>query len=604
MIGQIIKKMDNSIDPECRHIKLLISLFLTMAVIIAYWQVKDFGFVYFDDNLYITDNRYVQEGLTAKGLVWAFTTYHAANWHPLTWLSHMLDCELYGLNPMGHHWTNLQFHIANSLLLFFILQKMTGVIWRSGFVAALFALHPLHVESVAWIAERKDVLSTFFGLLTILAYHYYVKQPRVIIYLLVILFFGLGLMAKPMLVTFPFLLLLLDYWPLKRFQYNNNRAHSNSLWCFDFHKFLRLFLEKVPLLFLSVISSGVTIIAQKGMNALPPLEFYSLSVRIENTFVTYINYLIKTIWPQSLSVYYPHPGDTLLLWQVFSAIMLIAGISILATYTIKQYPYLAVGWFWYIGSLVPVIGLVQVGGQAMADRYTYIPLIGIFIMVAWGIPAFLVHWRYRTIFSAIFAIIILLTLTARTSIQVGHWKNKITLFENAMRINYNSSLIHRHLATAFIEAGNVDRAIFHYYEVLAIEPENLAAHNNLANIYFAREKFEKSIFHYKEALRNSPDCEVAHYNLGMLLVKQGKIKNGVLHLLEAVKIKPDFAQAYNEIGMILARQGDYKKACIFFSRAILERPDFSKAKINFEKYLKLCPPDRKASGNNGVIDFN
>lgn len=585
------------------YIKLLISLFLTMVVFTAYFQVKDLDFINFDDDIYITNNRYVQEGLTVKGLAWAFTTTHAANWHPITWISHMIDCELYGLNPMGHHWTNLQIHIANTLLLFFIFQQMTGAMWRSAFVAALFAVHPLHVESVAWIAERKDLLSTFFGLLAIQMYHRYVLKKKLFFYLMIILFFGLGLMAKPMLVTFPFVLLLLDYWPLKRFQSSDDRTYSKSLRRFDFPKLLRLFLEKVPLLFLSLISSGVTIIAQKGMNALPPLELYSLLVRIKNALVTYVGYLVKTAWPKSLSVYYPHPGDTLPGWHVFGAILLIVGISVLVILAVKQYPYMIVGWLWYLGTLVPVIGLVQVGGQAMADRYTYIPLIGIFIIFAWGFHDVGGEHFYRKVFISIFAMVILSTFIGRTFIQTNYWKNSITLFENANRINGNISLVHNNLGVAYYDIENYDRAIFHYKKALVIEPEHTSAHNNLANIFAAQGKFEDSVFHYKEALKKYPENEVIHYNLGKILIKQGKTKDGLLHLLEAVRIKRDFALAHNEIGLILAWQRDYKKACIFFSKAVQAKPDFLEANENFKKYFWLCYPDKRESANDGLYVY-
>ena len=429
-----------------QNLPLIISLLLITAILIAYWQVKDFDFICFDDKPYVTENRHVQAGLTVKGFAWAFTTFHASNWHPLTWLSHMTDCELYGLNPMGHHWTSLQFHIANTLLLFFILQYMTGALWRSAFVAALFAMHPLHVESIAWVAERKDVLSTFFGMLTLLAYCRYAKQPSLAGYLLIILFLSMGLMAKPMLVTFPFLFLLLDFWPLERL-----RSETVS----------RLILEKIPMLVPVVISSCLTFMAQQSSGAVKPLESFSLTVRIANAFVSYASYAVKAIWPHNLTIFYPHPGNALPLWQVLGAILLVGGASFLAIRSLKKYPYIAVGLFWYLGMLVPVIGLVQVGQQAMADRYTYIPMTGLFIIIAWGFSDLSTKWHYRKIVLTLFAVIILSVLAVSTFFQLGYWRNSVALFERAVSITENNYLAHNNLGAALLEKGKFDKAVLH-----------------------------------------------------------------------------------------------------------------------------------------------
>jgi len=360
----------------------IVSICLIAAILFPYGQIVNHDFVSYDDPKYVMENPHVKAGLTRESIIWAFTTQHDGNWFPLTWLSHMLDCELYGLNPMGHHWTNLLIHMANTVLLFLIFQMMTGSTWRSGFVAALFALHPLHVESVAWVAERKDVLSTFFGMLTLLAYNRYVRQTHLINYLLIILFFGLGLMAKPMLVTWPFVLLLLDFWPLKRFHFKEDKLQSNGNSRFGWQQLFILFLEKIPLFILSAVSSVVTFTVQRSGGGVKSMEFLSLKARVSNTFASYVKYIVKTVWPHSFAVFYPHPGDTLPLWQIYGSILLIAIVTVFAMYALKQYPYMAVGWFWYLGTLLPVIGLVQVGGQAMADRYTYIPLTGIFIIIA------------------------------------------------------------------------------------------------------------------------------------------------------------------------------------------------------------------------------
>ncbi|MCK5722984.1 MAG: tetratricopeptide repeat protein, partial [Gammaproteobacteria bacterium] len=570
-----------------QNFMLIISLLLIAAILISYWQVKDFDFICFDDKPYVTENRRVQSGLTVKGFIWAFTTFHASNWHPLTWLSHMLDCELYGLNPMGHHWTSLHIHIANTLLLFFILQYMTGALWRSAFVAALFALHPLHVESIAWVAERKDVLSTFFGMLALLAYCRYAKQPSLAGYLLIILFLSMGLMAKPMLVTLPFLLLLLDFWPLERLR---------------FVTVFRLVLEKIPLFVPVIISSCLTFMAQQSSGAVKSLESFPLTVRAANAFVSYASYAVKAIWPHNLTVFYPHPGNSLPLWQVFGAILLVGGASVLAIRSLKKYPYIAVGLFWYLGTLVPVIGLIQVGPQAMADRYTYIPMTGLFIIIAWGFSDLSTKWHYRKIVLTLFAVIILSVLAVSTFFQLGYWRSSIALFEYAVNITENNYLAHNNLGAALLEKGKfdkavlhikeslriepgckaalynlgaalsaqgkLDKAVLHYNDVLKINPEDAIVHNNLADVLSGQGKLDEAVLHYNKALKINSDHADAHCSLGSLLARQNKFKEAIFHLAEAIRINPDYAEAYNEIGVILFQQGKYKKAEVFFSKAV------------------------------------
>ena len=609
--------MKKKYDIPDNQLNLLISLLLIFAIIVAYGQVRNFDFIDFDDGLYVTENRHVQEGLTIEGLVWAFTTFHSANWHPLTWLSHMLDCELYGLNPMGHHWTNLQLHMANTLLLFFILKLMTGAIWRSAFVAALFALHPLHVESVAWVSERKDVLSTFFGMLMIAAYYRYVKISGLKNYLLVIILLSLGLMAKPMLVTFPFVLLLLDYWPLKRFQLINENSQPDEAPGFVRQPSFRLFLEKVPLFIPVVISSILTFSAQQGEGALVPLEALSIKTRFANALISYVSYVLKAIWPRNLAVYYPHPVGTLPVWQIFGAALLIAVVTYGAICLLKRHPYVAVGLFWYFGTLIPVIGLVQVSDQAMADRYTYIPLTGLFIVVTWGVSELLAKWHYRKIFLGVSAVIILSALTACTFFQASHWKNTIALFENAVKVTENNYRALNNLGTALVDKGKNDEAILHFAEALRINPQKTDARNNLANVLFIQGKYgeaishyykvlktnsehadahynlayvlstqgrlEEAVVHYKEALRINPENEKAHFNLGNIWINQGKIKEAMAHLAEAIRINPDYAEAYNKIGLILFQQGKYKKAGVFFSKAIQVNSNYAEAHKNLIK---------------------
>jgi tetratricopeptide (TPR) repeat protein len=478
--------------PDCQ-IKLMISLLLILAIIIAYSQVKNFDFVGYDDQEYVTENSRVKKGLTVEGLKWAFTSFHSANWHPITWLSHMLDCELYGLNPMGHHWTNLIIHMANTILLFLVLKLMTGAIWRSAFVAALFALHPLHVESVAWVSERKDVLSTFFGLLTMGAYYYYVKTSGLKNYLLVIIFLSLGLMAKPMLVTFPFVLLLLDFWPLKRFKLNNDRMlQTDRVTFFGFQGFFRLLLEKIPLVIPVVISCILTFLAQKNYGAVQALEALPLINRIANALISYSSYVLKMIWPSSLAVFYPYSKD-LPLWKTGMSCLLLLSVFVFVFRTMKAKPYLLVGWLWYIGTLVPVIGLVQVGEQAMADRYTYIPLIGLFIMVSWGMSDLTFKWHYRKIFLGVCAMIILAALTASTFFQTGHWKNGITLFENAIKVSENNYKAQNNLGAAFSPV-DLDKAIFHFKEALKIKPDYVMALYNLGTALSDKGNYDEAVW--------------------------------------------------------------------------------------------------------------
>ncbi|MBW2641920.1 MAG: tetratricopeptide repeat protein [Deltaproteobacteria bacterium] len=635
-----------------RHLKMIISLLLILAIIIAYGQVKNFDFVGYDDQEYVTENSQVQKGLSVVGIIWAFTTFHSVNWHPMTWLSHMLDCELYGLNPMGHHWTNIILHIANTILLFLVLKLMTGTIWRSAFVAALFALHPLHVESVAWISERKDVLSTFFGLLMIGAYYRYVKSPDFKNYLLVIIFLSIGLMSKPMLVTFPFVLLLLDFWPLERFHYKNGCfLQSERTTDYGSIGIFRLILEKIPLLIPVVISCILTFLAQKSGGAVQALGSLSLINRIANALVSYVNYVLKMFWPSKLAVFYPHPGNTLLAWQIFGAALLIACVCFFAIRAAKKYPYIVIGLFWYLGTLVPVIGLVQVGEQAMADRYTYVPLVGLFIIVAWGVSDLFRKWHYQKIYFGVFAMIILSALTARTFFQVSYWKNGVTLFEHAIKVTENNYKAHNNLAAAlnpidldraiyhFKEAlrihpkyitalcnlglalynkGNYDEAVLYFTKALKIDPQKTDTRMDLANILFLQAKPEKAISQYREILKTNSENAEAHYNMAYMLSAQKKIDQAEYHYKETIRINPNHDKAHYNLGNILLNQGNIKEAFTHFAEAIKIKPDyaqaynkigmmlfkqgkFKKAKVFFLKALQINPNNSEASKNLEII---
>ena len=565
------------------HREGLVCLFLVIVTLAVYWQAGNHAFVNYDDNKYVTENKHVQAGLTPDSITWAFTATYAGNWHPLTWLSHMLDCQIYGLNPKGHHLTNVVFHILNAILLFLIFRRMTGALWKSAFVAALFALHPLHVESIAWVAERKDVLSTFFWMLTMGSYVWYVERPGTSRYLLVLLFFILGLMAKPMLVTLPFVLLLLDYWPLGRFQFRQPESTiSNST---KKSGNLHLFWEKIPLLVFAVTSSVVTFFAQQSGGAVRSLEVFPLSIRIENALVSYVSYIGKMIFPHNLAVLYPHPND-FTMWQVTGAGLLLILISCMAIRMIRRSPYFMVGWLWYLGTLVPVIGLVQVGEQSMADRYTYVPLIGLFVMITWSVSNLAAGWRYRKEGFAVVSAILLSILIVTTWFQVKHWTNSIILFKHAINVTENNSVAHYNLGVALAKQGRTTEAIDHYTEVLKINPDYVGAHNNLGVALVEQGKIDEAIAHYRETLRIKPDDVEARYNIANALARQERFKDAIAEYAEVLKTKPNMAFAHNNMGIALSRLGKTKKAIFHFREALRIRPDYRNAEYNLQVALR------------------
>jgi tetratricopeptide (TPR) repeat protein len=438
---------------------------------------------------------------------------------------------------------------------------MTGALWRSCFVAALFALHPLHVESVVWLAERKDVLSTFFWMLTIWTYVHYVERPGFNRYLLVLLFFTLGLLSKPMLVTLPFIFLLFDYWPLGRFQFGqlsgDRKSRASKSMNSGGQKSIafRLVREKAPFFVLSAVLSILTIFAQQKGGAMVPLEHYPFESRIANALVSYVSYIEKMIWPSHLSVFYPYQ-EMLPLWKVVGSGLLLISVSVLVIRVVRKLPYLAVGWFWYLGALVPVIGLVQVGSQAMADRYTYVPLIGLSVMVAWSIPDILAGWRYRRVVFSISAGILLSILMIVTRLQVQHWQNSITLFEHSLDVTVNNYLSHTNLGDALARQGKYQEAIAHFTEALRIFPDHPEVHYNLGVVLQGQGKIQEAIIHFAEAVRIRPDHAIAHNNLGVALVVQGKVQDAIAHFSKAVQAKPDYAEAHINLGFGYLTIGD------------------------------------------------
>ena len=563
----------------------LVMLVLVLAMSVLYSQVKDYDFVNLDDNDYVTENRHVQTGLTSGNVAWAFTTFHASNWHPLTWMSHMLDCQVFGLKPGRHHLVNLLFHVTNTLLLFLILRRMTKAPWQSAFLAGLFALHPLHVESVAWVAERKDVLSTLFWMLTMGAYVYYVESPGYKRYFFVLVFFVLGLMSKPMLVTLPFVLLLLDYWPLKRLQTAKSGARIaaatpqparrakkkqksrqqtgkdtvqtkstvkyRALW----PEIRPLLKEKIPFFVVTIVFCLVTFYAQHRV--VKPMELYPLGGRIANALISYVSYIGKMLWPLKLSIFYPYVGVALFSWQAVSAILVLMVTTYLTIRGARRFPYLIVGWLWYLGTLIPVIGLVQVGLQSMADRYTYVSLIGVFIMIAWGVPELLNRWRYGRFALTFAAVGILLGCIIVTYVQIGFWRNSIALYEHAIEVTSENAWAQNNLGYALSLQGKTKEAIAHFQKAISIS-NPADAHYNLGIMLASEGKLDEAVYQFRESLRISPDYAKAHNNLGSALLNQGRLDEAITSYREALRLNPEYTLAQENLKNALAVQKKFR----------------------------------------------
>ena len=542
---------------------LPLSAVLVAAGAFVYAPVRHHEFVNFDDPQYVSENRHVTSGLNGPALSWALTTGHASNWHPLTWLSHQLDVELFGLDPGRHHLTSVAIHLVNTLLLFGLLHGMTGALFRSAFVAALFAVHPLHVESVAWIAERKDVLSALLFLLTLRAYLAYVRRPGRSRYAAVVVLCALGLMAKPMLVTLPFVLLLLDSWPL-------GRVESSATW-------RRLIVEKLPLVGLAAASSLVTLAVQQ--RTVQSLELLPLSRRFATAALAYVWYAAKVACPSRLAVLYPYPA-AVVAWQVLGAAAIVGAVSWLAWRASPRHSYLTVGWFWYVGTLVPVLGLVQVGSQPWADRYTYIPAIGLFIVVAWGAADLAAGWRHRDLLLAAAAGIVVSggVLVARR--QVGYWRNSVALWERALDVTAGNHRAESNLGHALAKQGRIEEAVTHYEAALLIKPDFPEAHNNLGLALVDQGKVSEAMTHYADAVLALPEYQEAHNNFAVALVKEGRNAEALRHFTEAVRIDPSVAVAHNNLGVALAREGRLEEAVPEFGEALRLQPGYPEARTN------------------------
>ena len=575
-----------------------LALLLAIGTLLVYWPARHFEFTNYDDEDYVYRNPTVMKGLTAEGVRWAFTTSHMANWHPLTWLSHMLDCQLWGVNPGAHHMMSVVLHAAATVALFFVLRRMTKSVGRSAMVAALFALHPLHVESVAWVAERKDVLSGLFWMLTMWGYVWYTERPGILRYLVVVVAFALGLMAKPMLVTLPCVLLLLDYWPLKRlagpFALPGRGSAGTPRPTF-------LLLEKVPLFVLSVASCIATIIVQREGGAV--FEFakkLSVGERVANAFVAYVSYLGKMVLPEELAVLYPHPGHWPI-WQVIGAVVIVLGITAGVVAFGKSRPYLATGWLWFLGTLVPVIGLMQVGEQYMADRYTYIPLIGVFIVLVWGIADMLVTMPQRKAASAFAVIVALAMCVVGTRRQLSYWHDSIRLFAHTVNVTRENPTARYNLAQALSVRGFLKESLPHYHEALRLRPDYPDALNNLGftmalmgRVTEATNYYEKAlqlaprfasphinygfalitlgepdraVTHFETARTQSPGQAIVHFGYGRALLATGKVEEAITELQEAVRIDPKYAEAIFYLGLALLEKGERNQAVTQIQRA-------------------------------------
>lgn len=630
-----------------------ISLLLAAATLLVYYPVGWFDFVNLDDSVYVSSNTNVQKGLTLDGLAWALSTSHAGNWHPMTWVSHMFDAQVFGPGPAGPHVVNLLFHVANTLLLFGLLRRLTGAVWRSALVAALFALHPLHVESVAWISERKDVLSAFFFLLTLWAYACYAQKsegrtrksegnskleiratepkgyepsagdplhasrgtppifhlPSSIFYHLSLLFFALGLMSKPMLVTVPFLLLLLDYWPLRRFGLETQDSRPKTL--------LPLLREKIPFFLLSAGSCVVTFMAQRKGGAVQSLAQMSLGPRLENTPVAYARYLGKTLWPEGLATPYPRAEHWPLI-QVLLAIALLVALTLGAIWLGRRFRFVGVGWLWFVGMLVPVIGLVQVGEQSMADRYSYLPLIGLFVILAWGAGEACERWRWPKAACAGAAGLALVACAATTRRQIGHWQDSETLYRRALAVTRKNWVACYNLGWYFDEEGRIDEALQFYRQATEVEPRNPDPFNNIGVALVAKKQYAEAIPYFERALKAEPGFYEAHNNIGKALEELGKLDEAIREYRLVLEKKPGHVSALNNLGNALSRKGQFAEAMHYYEASLRAKPDQAtahyglasalarlgqtEAAINhYEQVLRRNPNNATAHNDLGLV---
>jgi len=535
-----------------RYKVILISVFLILCTFVVYEPVTKCDFIKFDDDTYITNNLHVRSGLSWKNVRWAFGFTEIVYWMPLSWLSHIIDCHLFDLKPGLHHLTSLLIHIANTILLFAVLNRMTGTFWPSAFTAALFALHPVNVDSVAWLAERKNLLSTFFWLLTMLTYVYYIRKPNVFRYLLMIVVFILGLLSKPMLITLPFVLLLLDYWPLGRM---SRKAG--------------IIVEKLPLFALSAASMYLSSLSFKDP---PHTRIMPMELRLANALVSYIKYILKLFWPTDLAILYPYPSYVPA-WQSIGSLLLLICISAIVVLLMRKKPYLVTGWLWYTGTLVPVLGLVQIGlWPAMADRWLYVPSVGIFIMAVWGIYDLAGRRRAGKTLLTVLGVLVVLVLSIKTTFQLRYWRDSLTLFEHTLTITRDNYTMHNNYANVLGDLGRFDKALEQLNLSLKINPYSAEVHTNMGNVLVKVGKIDEAIKHYEKAIDLQPGFSEAHYNLAAALAKQGKTSRAVEEYLEALRLEPDNTDALSNLGFELAGQNKFDEAVKYYKKTLELEP--------------------------------
>ena len=568
--------------------KILLSVVLVAVTLAVFMQTVDHQFINYDDPGYVTSNPVVKSGLTAAGFAWAFTTTAMSNWHPLTWLSHMADVQMFGLDPRGHHLTSVCIHAVAALLLFLLLARITGALWQSFAVASLFALHPLHVESVAWVAERKDVLSSLFWLLTLLFYARFVKKAGYAWYFCALLSYIAGLMIKPMLVTLPLVMLLLDYWPLNRFAGKEAPPESRALSGMR-STLVSLVWEKIPFFLLSVLSVVITIYGQQKGGAMLSLDKLPVGLRIENALIAYIKYIVLMIWPHDLAILYPF-SRSFPLWQAIGAGVLLVLISLVVVRWRLRFPYLVTGWFWYLITLLPVIGLVQVGSQALADRYTYIPLTGLFILLCWLIPDLMRGWRHRQVMLGVLAGVVIVALTSVTWRQLGYWKDNISLYRHTLAVTTGNYLILNNYAAALEEEGNIEDSMAMFRLALSIKPDHAEALYNLGRLYLADlDRPQEALPLFVRAIAVKPDYMDAYVNLGAAYNNLGRYNETVLLLEQANKIAVDRADSHNNLAIAYARLGNMSAA--WRELEVVRRLDSVMAQ-RLEDFMNSSRPER------------
>ena len=558
-----------------------LAVLLVAAVLAVYAPARLHEFVNYDDPDYVSENRHVRSGISLENVRWAMTTGHAANWHPLTWVSHMLDCELFGLDATGHHWTNVVIHTGGALALFAALARMTGTLGPAAFVAALFAVHPLHVESVAWVAERKDVLAGLCWMLTLLAYQRYAVQPALRRYLVTLLCFALGLMSKPMVVTLPLVLLLLDAWPLGRLR---ERGDLPALaW------------EKAPFFALAAGAGAITFWAQRRAGVVADLGGPALGTRAANALVSAARYILQTAWPSGLAIFYPFRPPSAA--AVAGAAAALGGISLVVALVARRHPAVAVGWLWYLLTLLPVIGLLQVGNQGMADRYTYIPSVGLFIAVAWGLPSVLPLGRQRSVLLGAVASVLVVACMAAAARQARVWRDSRTLFAHALGVTSDNYVAHNNLGRALAAAGDLDEALAHYEAAVAINPGFAYAQENLGLLLGARGRADEALVHLRMAVARKPRYPEGENNLGNALLRRGNLEEAIPHYRAALALDPELAEAHNNLGVALEGVGRPAEAIREWAEALRLRPGYASAEVNLGDALARNGRPRDAAAH-------